>query len=226
MDGETDNDPDLPEGPKASGKKRRGYHHGNLREALLEAAQTLIAEKGPHGFTFAEVARAAGVSAAAPYRHFSGREELIAETARRGFELFADLLEKAWNGGEPSPLSSFESVGRAYRAFARREPAYYIAMFEAGVSVSSDPALRAASDRALGVLYKSAEALAMRLPPEKRPPVRMMSYHLWALSHGVVELFARDETGSRAPISAEDLLETGSMVYLRGLGLIPPEDEN
>ncbi len=203
--------------------KRRGYHHGNLREALVEAACKLIAEKGPHGFAFAEVAREAGVSPAAPYRHFKSREDLMAEIARRGYLLFAELLEKAWNGGEPSPLAAFDAVGRAYLAFARREPAYYIAMFEAGVPVRGDPSLQAASDRALGVLYKSAEALAERLPPERRPPVRMMSCHIWALSHGVVELFARDESGARAPISAEELLETGTLVYLRGLGLIPPD---
>ncbi|MEE3098250.1 MAG: helix-turn-helix domain-containing protein, partial [Pseudomonadota bacterium] len=69
------------------GRARRGYHHGNLREALVEAARPLIAERGPQGFTLAEVAREAGVSGAAPYRHFKGREDLIAEMARRGFDL-------------------------------------------------------------------------------------------------------------------------------------------
>ena len=68
------------------GRERRGYHHGNLREALVAAALELIAEKGPAGFTFAEAARAAGVSPAAPYRHFRDREALLADIARRGFE--------------------------------------------------------------------------------------------------------------------------------------------
>jgi AcrR family transcriptional regulator len=67
----------------------RGYHHGNLKEALLRAALELIAEKGPAGFTFAEAARSAGVSPAAPYRHFRDRDELLANVALRGFERFA-----------------------------------------------------------------------------------------------------------------------------------------
>lgn len=219
---EPDDSPDDRDDPRPWG--RRGYHHGNLREALVEAALPLIAERGPAGFTMAEAARAAGVSAAAPYRHFRSREDLIAEIARQGFELFADLLERAWDGGRPSALSAFENVGRAYLAFARAQPGHYIAMFESGVPVVEDPALRAASDRAMGVMRAAAEALAARLPPGRRPPVQMMSYHIWAMSHGVVELFARQSAGQRASISPEDLLETGTMIYLRGLGLIPPDE--
>src|SRR5947208_2942750 len=78
---------------------RRGYHHGNLREALIRATLDLIAERGLSGFTFAEAARAAGVSSAAPYRHYRDRQALIADVAREGFELFAAALERAWNGG-------------------------------------------------------------------------------------------------------------------------------
>jgi AcrR family transcriptional regulator len=83
---------------------RRPYHHGNLRQALVDAAVSLILEKGPAGFSFAEAARKAGVSPAAPYRHFKDRDDLLAETARVGFERFAERLEAAWNGGKPSPL--------------------------------------------------------------------------------------------------------------------------
>ena len=73
--------------------EKRGYHHGNLKQALVAAALTLIEEKGPLAFTIAEAAKHAGVSAAAPYRHFRSRDELLAETARQGFEIFADLME-------------------------------------------------------------------------------------------------------------------------------------
>ncbi len=69
---------------------RRGYHHGNLREALIAAALDLISKKGPGGFTFADAARAAGVSPAAPYRHFRDRDALMADIARRGFDAFAE----------------------------------------------------------------------------------------------------------------------------------------
>lgn len=86
---------------RKDGDGRRGYHHGNLREALIEGALQLIAEKGPMGFTIAEAARSAGVSPAAPYRHFRDRDELMADVARRGFERFADALSRAWNDGRP-----------------------------------------------------------------------------------------------------------------------------
>src|SRR5882757_8726107 len=109
----------------------RGYHHGNLREALIRAALELIAQKGPAGFTFAEAARSAGVSPAAPYRHFRDRDELLADVALRGFQLFEQALTQAWNEGKPDAFTAFENLGKAYLAFARREPAYYSAMFEA-----------------------------------------------------------------------------------------------
>lgn len=112
---------------------RRGYHHGNLREALIHAAVALITEKGPAGFAVAEAARLAGVSPAAPYRHFRDAEALLAEVARRGFEQLAEALETAWNDGRPEPVTAFEAVGRAYLRFARTQPAFYAAMFEARV---------------------------------------------------------------------------------------------
>ncbi len=200
---------------------RRGYHHGNLREALIQAALDLIAKKGPAGFTFADAARSAGVSPAAPYRHFRDRDALIADVARRGFELFAAHLDRAWDDGRPEPFAAFESVGRAYLAFARGEPAYYSAMFEAGLSFDGDPALRQAADRSFAVLRRASETLCARLPPEKRPPSLMMSLHVWALAHGIASLFARGDGGRRRlPMTPEDLLEAGMLIYLRGLGVM------
>lgn len=199
---------------------RKGYHHGNLREALIRAALNLIGEKGPAGFTFADAARAAGVSSAAPYRHFRDRDALMADIAKRGFELFRDALKKAWNDGRPNPYVAFEAVGRAYLAFARNEPAHYSAMFEAGISTDLNPGLRQAADEAFAVLRSAAEALSAHMPPESRPPALMMSLHIWALAHGIASLFARGDAGRRRlPMPAEDLLEAAILVYLRGVGL-------
>jgi AcrR family transcriptional regulator len=205
---------------------RRGYHHGNLREALIQAALDLIAKKGPAGFTFADAARWAGVSAAAPYRHFRDRDALVADVARRGFELFAAHLDRAWNDGRPDPFTAFENVGRAYLAFARDEPAYYSAMFEAGLSLDEGPDLREVAERSFAVLRAASETLCARLPLAKRPPALMMSLHVWAFSHGIASLFARGDSGRRSlPMTPEDLLEAGVLVYLRGLGLFAPPAE-
>ena len=72
-----------------------------------------------------------------------------------------------------------------------------------------------------GNLTRAAEALFQRLPPDRRPPSGMVAHHIWAMSHGVVELFGRGRPGSRAPISASEMLESGVLIYLRGLGVIP-----
>jgi len=200
--------------------KKRGYHHGNLRQALVDAALHLIESRGPTGFTLSEAAKQAGVTPAAVYRHFEGREDLIAEAARQGFGMFADLMQYAYDKGQPSALAAFEATGRAYLAFARRHPGHYIAMFESGISVNRTPELAAASALARGVLEKAAADLSEHIVPEKRPPASMVSAHIWALSHGVVELYARNNPGTTSPFSPEDLLETGIGIYLRGLGLI------
>ena len=199
---------------------KRGYHHGNLRQELVEATLDLIAEKGPQGFTLAEAAKAAGVSPAAPYRHFGGREEVIAEVARQGYEIFADLLEYAYNDGKPSPLAAFEATGRAYLAFARKHPGHYIAMFESGVSPNATPELAHACARANAVLLRAGEALSARIPPERRPPPAMFAAHISAMCHGIVELYARGAPGARGPFTPEELLEAGVGIYLCGLGFL------
>ena len=201
----------------------RGYHHGNLKEALIQAALDLIAQKGPAGFTFAEAARWAGVSPAAPYRHFRDRDDLLIDVARRGFEQFAAALEAAWDGGRPDPMTAFERTGKAYLAFARNEPSYYSAMFEAGVPLEASPELTAAGDRAFAVIRAASERMIEQMPPGKRPPALMMALHIWSMSHGIASLFGRGDAGRRKlPMSAEELLEAGVLVYLRGLGLGPP----
>jgi AcrR family transcriptional regulator len=202
----------------------RGYHHGNLKEALIRAALQLIAEKGPAGFTFAEAARFAGVSPAAPYRHFRDRDDLLADVARRGFEQFADALTKAWDDGRPDPMTAFERMGRAYLAFARTEPAYYSAMFEAGIAPNTSAELSAAGDRAFATIRTASERIIARLPPGRRPPSLMVALHVWTLSHGIASLFGRGDAARRPlPMTADELLEAGVLVYLRGLGLEGPD---
>ena len=198
----------------------RGYHHGNLKEALVRAALELIAEKGPAGFTFADAARWAGVSPAAPYRHYRDRDALLADVARRGFDEFTMTLTKAWDDGRPDALGGFDRLGKAYLDFAKREPAYYSAMFEAGVPVDADPQLREAGDRAFAVLRDAAEKLVALMPAKGRPPALMVALHIWSMSHGIASLFGRGDAARRTlPMPPEELLEAAFLIYLRGLGL-------
>ncbi|HXZ21219.1 MAG TPA: TetR/AcrR family transcriptional regulator [Pseudolabrys sp.] len=198
----------------------RGYHHGNLKEALVRAALELIAEKGPAGFTFADAARWAGVSPAAPYRHFRDRDALLADIARRGFEEFAAALAKAWDEGKPDVMTAFDHLGKAYLAFAKREPAYYSAMFEAGIALDSDRELREVSENAFAVLRAAAEKLVALMPPQQRPPALMVALHVWSMTHGIASLFGRGDAARRTlPMPPEELLEAAVLIYLRGLGI-------
>jgi AcrR family transcriptional regulator len=207
-------------GPTDGGSGRRGYHHGNLREALIEAALELIGAKGPAGFTVAEAARVAGVSPAAPYRHFRDADALLAEVALRGFDRLAQLLTAAWNQGRPEPVRAFEDLGRAYLAFARDEPAFYAAMFDSRIAMENQPSLQAAADRAFAVLREASDQVSATLPKGRRPPSMMMALHIWALSHGIASLFVREgPSRRRLPMPPEDLLEAGVLLYLQSLGL-------
>ncbi len=123
----------------------------------------------------------------------------------------------AW--GNPSPLEALQNVGRAYLAFARNEPAYYVAMFETGLPKAEDPGLQELANRAFDVLSTATKKLIERLPENTRPPGQMVALHIWAMSHGIASLFGRGNPKAGSAISPEDLLEAGVLLYLRGLGL-------
>jgi AcrR family transcriptional regulator len=212
--------------PSDRWRRPHSYHHGNLKEVLLEAARKLIEQYGPAGFSLTEAARLAGVSPAAPYRHFRDRDALLAEVARSGFERFAARLDMAWNNGVPTPLSAFENLGRTYLTFARDEPASYSVMFETGILPGEDGKTIPAAERAFDVLQQAAAALCRKLPEAERPPVKLMSLHIWAISHGVASLFAQGNLQARkVPMSPEEILESAMLVDLKGLGILPDEKD-
>src|ERR1700716_3091004 len=103
------------------------YHHGNLREALLKSAIRLIAEVGPTAFTIREVARRAGVSHNAPYRHFQDKDELIAAIANEGFERLAGAMKQSAAAGTTG-IDRLQLCGASYVEFALRWPGHFLAM--------------------------------------------------------------------------------------------------
>lgn len=190
---------------------RRGYHHGNLREALLEGARQLVGERGPQGFTLTEAARRAGVSPSAPYRHFKDREEVLAELCRRGVALFGRRLEAA-AGGTRDPAEALQRMGPAYLAFAREEPGYYAAMFSVQSEETGGEAEKGSPFEALtgtiGALLPGGAGVAGRNP-------RLVAMQVWALSHGVamLERAGLPAAESDAP-AAEAVLEKGVTALL------------
>src|ERR1700751_2601069 len=137
-------------------RPRKPYHHGHLEETLLETAIQLIGEVGPSGFTLREVARRAGVSHNAPYRHFQDRDALLAAVAAQGYLELNDAMIEAADQA-PDPLNRLKRAGLAYVAFALRRPEPFTVMFETDLSKESPPEAEAASGLAFSTLVGVVE---------------------------------------------------------------------
>jgi AcrR family transcriptional regulator len=133
--------------PVPGPRPKAGYHHGDLREALLAAAEELLHEKGLQGLTLRACARRAGVSHAAPKHHFTDLSELLSEVAARGFQRLAAALQKAHAEVGDDPDARFIAVARTYVHFARRNPAHFRLMFRSDVLRDCNAALATASGR-------------------------------------------------------------------------------
>ncbi|WP_432107619.1 TetR/AcrR family transcriptional regulator [Streptomyces sp. AA1529] len=159
---------------------RDTYHHGDLRNALLQATRQLVRERGARGFSVSEAARRAGVSISAPYRHFADRDAMLAATAQRAFtELetqFATLILKA-----PLPERAAQ-IAVAYVVFACQDPARFEVMFASGIDKASHPELLEQTRR---VQERLEAALQPHIP---REDVVGRAAELWAIAHGVASL--------------------------------------
>jgi len=167
-------------------RKRKPYHHGNLREELLDAAIRLIAEVGPTAFTLREIARRAGVSHNAPYRHFRDKDDVIAAVATQGYrELNTAMLEAA--KPETDPIRRLKSAGSAYIAFALRRPEHFTVMFDAPISRHTNPEAAEAGERAFGTLVSLVKNCqeAEQLPPGDTQELSLLA---WSMVHGIAKL--------------------------------------
>ena len=193
-------------------KKPPRYHHGDLRQALLDVALELIAERGPDDFTLREVARRIGVSHSAPYRHFADKDALLIELATAGFEALeragVEAIAKVEDGGPRVRLRAF---GEAYLRFAAERPAQYRVMF--GRSISKPTAvLSEAGDRAFALLE---DTVAEVLAPTSAAGVREHAMAIMAGVHGLATLahdgMLRDEPGRYEVLVGVtlDLLDAG-----------------
>ncbi|GEP02386.1 TetR/AcrR family transcriptional regulator [Methylobacterium oxalidis] len=191
---------------------RRSYHHGNLKEALIEAARRFIAERGVGGFTLVDAARLVGVTPAALYRHFRGREALLEEVAGRGFADLAERLARALTS-RGTPLERFTRMGEAYLAFAEEEPGYYAAIFETR-SVQPGPEIPGRPSP----FDLLVEALQSTFPEGFGGVApRFIALEVWALSHGLATLSAAGQLpkGPGVPDKYE-LLRAGVLALVHG----------
>jgi AcrR family transcriptional regulator len=161
---------------------RKPYHHGHLQQALLDAAIQLIAEAGANGFTLREVARRAGVSHNAPYRHFADRDELLAAVAAQGFrELNQAMLDAGVR--QPAPLDRLKLAGVAYVDFALRRPEHFTVMFDASIAGTGSGSDAQAFETLLGLIKECQDSGS--LPAGEPLPLALLA---WSMVHGVAKL--------------------------------------
>jgi AcrR family transcriptional regulator len=192
--------------------RRKSYHHGNLREALLETSIRLIAEIGPSAFTLREVARRAGVSHNAPYRHFNDKDSLLAAVAAQGYCELNDAMLQAANRHSDA-LDRLKHAGLAYIAFALRRPEHFTVMFDAPFSKQTHPEAAGASERAFSTLLGFVKHCQDQrlLPPG--PPLQF-ALLAWTMVHGIAKL----ATTGRLPYrSRAKILEFATFVIDKSL---------
>ncbi|HEY3990324.1 MAG TPA: TetR/AcrR family transcriptional regulator [Acidobacteriaceae bacterium] len=162
------------------------YHHGNLREALLQSAIRLIREVGPTAFTLREVARRAGVSHNAPYRHFRNKEDLIAAVAAEGYQELTGAMVTA-AAGQPDVLDRLKNAGLAYVRFAVRKPEHFTVMFDAPASGHRHPDAAQAAKQAFSTLVGLVKVCQEEGRLVSGDPGRY-ALLAWSMVHGVAKL--------------------------------------
>jgi AcrR family transcriptional regulator len=166
-------------------ENRVTYHHGNLREALIEAAVQLLSDAGAAALSLRKVAIQAGVSHAAPYHHFKDKEALLAAVCERGFMSMTEAMNKA-EGDDP--FDHLNAIGHAYLSFARSEPDLYRFMFGSEVPDKHEhPELMACAHGTFGTLVEVVERCVESGQTRDGHPVEM-AMQVWAMTHGIASI--------------------------------------
>ena len=192
--------------------RRRSYHHGNLRAALVEAAVGLVQREGVEALTLRGVARLAGVSSAAPYRHFADKRALLAAVAEEGFRLLARALRDAGAAGDPR--ARFRARGPAYVGFATTYPSHFRVMFGRELADRSGYAgLREAAQAAFDALVDGMkDAQAAGVVREGDP--RELGLTAWAAMHGLATLLLDGRLQALYGRSVDELVAAvGASIY-------------
>lgn len=158
------------------------YHHGDLRTALLDAAVIVLAEHGVSGLSLRECARRAGVSHAAPYRHFASKEALLAAIATQGFAWLYDAGVAAM-APFTDPVARLDAYGLSYVRFALAHPQHFRLMFTSEFSLAPPTAQDQKDDRAYVLLRDAAVAVSA---PGTDPDMAAVAY--WSRPHGLAML--------------------------------------
>jgi AcrR family transcriptional regulator len=201
-------------------RPRRPYHHGNLREAILQAALRLVETVGPGGLTLRATARLAGVSQAAPYRHFASKEALLAAVAEEGFRaLTAMQRDSARHHGDP--IERFKALGLAYIGFASSHPSHFRVMFAPEVADKfAYPTLAEAAVEAFGLLV-DVIAECQRAGKVKEGDPKELALAAWSVVHGLSALVVDRQLSELYPVKVEEMARSVTQRLFDGLVLRP-----
>ena len=197
-------------------KPDRAYHHGALRQALLDAAEAVIAERGVDGFSLRETARRAGVSPAAPAHHFGDARGLLTALATEGFRRFGEALALADVGADRQART--RSQGLASVRFALAEPAKFDLMWRYALTDRDDPDYRQASSRAFTILDRLVRGEEAAASPVQDDLTVAPSIACWSIVHGFARL-ALDGVFGTGPGEAERAAEELLPLVLRHLNV-------
>lgn len=174
------------------------YHHGNLHRALIDATLQLISEKGIKAFTIREVAKRAGVSHAAPYRHFKDKSDLLAAVAKDGFSLMIANTRARFEKYQDDPLARFQISGLAYIDFAIDYPSHYRVMFDSEENREhGNTELLELSMTAFEFLFNSI-AECQKKHIVKKGDTREFALSAWSIAHGYAMLYINGFIGSHS----------------------------
>lgn len=166
-------------------QKQGRFHHGNLRQALIDGALQILSKEGQNAITLREVARRAGVTHAAPYRHFASKEALLAAVAEEGFHLLRKEVETAMQAVTGDELDRLQEFGAAYLRFALRSPAHYRLMYGPEFATRADhPELQEASRAAFTLLLDSVRA-SQEAKLVRDGDAVQLGLAAWSMAHGL-----------------------------------------
>ncbi|MBX9465929.1 MAG: TetR/AcrR family transcriptional regulator [Aquamicrobium sp.] len=203
---------------KDSGPHRQGYHHGDLRRALLEAAEVELAEKGPEGFTLRGCAKRAGVSHAAPAHHFGDVAGLLSALAAEGFERFLKTTSARMDTADPDDARArLVAMGLGYIEFARANPALFTLMFSSRKADFQEERLQRAATASFEQLVAGVGAVAGVDPLTTRQGRRQLAA-TWAIVHGLSHLLLSQRMKFLQDQSSEEMNKDLAAIVSRVLG--------
>lgn len=198
--------------------KSKAYHHGNLREALVAAGLKALAEDGPAKFSLRDVARRAGVSATAPYRHFADKESLFAAIAIESYDRLRAKMDEALAEAPDDPLERFRATGIAYVKFAVAHPAHFLALSMPGV-LEHVPAELTRGYEQRQAEESAAIAAGMEAGTIAKLPLDQLFLSAQAIVRGLAHMIIAGELGAVNAKRATELAE--QVTYVLGVGLYP-----